>query len=385
MSSARLRTLTLIGLTSALLSGCSWLDSVNPFASNAPKPTPLADFTASAEFVRLWQTNVGKSGDVYVFSPAVVENSVYAAAYNGTVMRIDNGSTQWQIRLDDKLSAGVGSDGKLVVVVTTRGDAVALDAATGQERWRTPVGAEVLAPPAVNSDLVAIRASDNRVIALSPTDGSQRWTFTRTNPPLSLRNYTGLLLEGGVVIGGFPGGKLVAISQNNGGMLWELAVANPRGATELERIADVAGPPVIGRREVCAVTYQGRASCFDVTNGNTLWSREMSSHVGLDRDTRYIYITDQDDNIHALDSYSGANLWKQNALLRRTVSRPLAVDTHVVVGDAEGYLHVLNSQSGAIAARTRVDSSAITADPRLLGRGLVVQTRDGTVAAFELR
>jgi outer membrane protein assembly factor BamB len=232
---------------------------------------------------------------------------------------------------------------------------------------------------------VVLRGSDHRLIALNARDGSKRWVYQRNNPPLALRSYAGVLLEGGVALAGFPGGKMVAVNLSNGGALWELSVASPRGATELERVADVAGTPVIGRREVCAVTYQGRAACFDGSNGNALWSREFSSSVGMDRDARFAVITDDQDAVNALDVYSGASMWKQDALLRRAVSRPLIVGDYVVVGDGQGYIHVLSREDGAFVARDRADSSPVVADLRLLGSGFVVQTRDGDIVAYDVR
>jgi outer membrane protein assembly factor BamB len=243
----------------------------------------------------------------------------------------------------------------------------------------------VLAAPAVGDGLVVLRASDNRLIALTAADGARRWIYQRATPPLALRSFSGVTVEGGAVLAGFPGGKLVAINLANGGALWELTVANPRGSTELERVADVAGTPVLGQRDICAVTYQGRAACFDVTNGNALWTREFSSSVGLDRDARYVFITDDADAVHALDAYSGASVWKQDALARRHVSRPLALGDFVVVADAEGYVHLLRHEDGAFAARVRADDSPIVAEPRRLGDGFVVQSADGRLRAYAPR
>lgn len=379
----KLASLRVVPLVAAIIlaTGCS---SLNPFASAKPKPAELVDFKPSAELVALWSADIGESG-AYVFQPAVVGESVYAAGEGGDVARFDSGRQVWRVDADTRLSAGVGSDGRIAVVVTASGIAVAYDADNGSERWRATIGAEVLAQPAVSSDLVVLRASDNRLIALSARDGSRRWIYQRANPPLALRNFSGVVLEGSVVLAGFPGGKLVVINAANGGAITELSVAVPRGSTELERVADVAGTPVVGRREVCAVSYQGRAACFDTSNGNALWARDFSSSVGMDRDARFAVITDDGDAVHALDVYSGASVWKQDSMARRAVSRPLIVGDHVVVGDVEGYVHALSRDSGAFAARARAGDGPLSAPPLAYGRGFIVQGRDGEITAYELR
>ncbi|PTD95697.1 outer membrane protein assembly factor BamB [Pseudothauera lacus] len=378
----RIVNAVILGSAASVLAACS---SLNPFASSAPKPAELVAFQPSAELRPLWSANIGDAGP-FVFQPEVVGDSVYAAAHSGTVARHQGGRAQWSVRVGKRLSAGVGSDGSLVVVVSVDGEAIALDAASGAERWRVPVGAEVLAAPAMSSEIVVLRASDNRLIGLDARDGARRWVYQRATPPLALRSFAGVVVvENSVAIAGFPGGKLAAVNLANGGELWELSVTVPRGATELERIADVVGTPVFGRREICAVAYQGRAGCFDGSNGNPLWTREFSSSVGMDRDERYVFITDDRNAVHALDAFSGAGVWRQDALVLRQVSRPLALGDYVAVGDLDGYVHLLRREDGRFAARARAGSGAVAAEMRALPQGFVVQTRGGALQAYEVR
>lgn len=366
-----------------LLSACS---SLNPFSSRATQPAELVSFQPDAELRALWQVRVGSAGN-YVFHPAVIDGDVYAAGHDGSLMRVSEGRVLWRANAGARLSAGAGSDGRVAAVVTTGGEVVAFDASNGAERWRAPVGAEVLAPPAVTAAAVVVRASDHRVTGFDVNDGRQLWTFERATPPLALRSSAGMLNDGRVAIIGYPGGKLVAVDTVNGVPLWELTVATPRGVTELERIADIAGTAVVSRREICAVAFQGRATCFDLESGNAIWSREFSSAVGMDRDTRLVFITDTADAVNALDAFSGANVWKQDAMTRRRVSRPVALDDFVAVGDFDGYIHLLHRETGRFAARSRADNSAILAGPqRLPGpQRFVVQTRDGSLVAYEAR
>ena len=63
------------------------------------------------------------------------------------------------------------------------------------QRWRSPIGAEVLA--ARGQPMVGDRArADNRLIALNPRDGGRRWVYQRNNPPLALRTkFAGVVLR----------------------------------------------------------------------------------------------------------------------------------------------------------------------------------------------
>ena len=375
-------SLAALFLVSAL-SGCSWLSDLNPFTPSAPKMAPLVSFTPTADLRTDWSGSVGSAGG-YVFQPAVAGQAVFAAGRDGNVVRFDDGRTTWKISAERKLSAGVGANARLAVVVSEKGEVIALDAASGAVKWTAPVNAEVLAPPAVGENVVVVRTSDNRLIGLDAADGQRKWLYQRSNPPLALRNFTAVVLEGGVAMAGFPGGKLVAVNPNNGGALFELTVASPKGATELERVADVSGPPVLKGQEICAVAYQGRIACFDGSNGNSLWSRDFSSAVGMDRDNRQAYVTDDKDAVHALDGSTGASVWKQDKFARRMVSRPVVFGAYVAVADREGYVHVLQREDGALAARGRPDSSPALA-LRAYGRGVVLQTQSGGVYALSVQ
>jgi outer membrane protein assembly factor BamB len=192
-------------------------------------------------------------------------------------------------------------------------------------------------------------------------------------------------VAGRALLAGFPGGKLVAIATSNGTAIWESTVSLPRGATELERVADVASSAVVDGREVCAAAYQGRVSCFDLASGNALWSRDLSSRAGIDVDSRYVYVSDDKGTVHAFARDSGASIWKQDKLFMRNLSRPIALGKRVAVADFEGVVHLLDAETGAFAARAKTDGGAIRAEPQRYGDGFVVQTRDGGVYALRPR
>ena len=185
------------------------------------------------------------------------------------------------------------------------------------------------------------------------------------------------MIRNGVVYAGFAAGKLAAIGLNNGVVIWESSVSQPRGNTELERISDITSLPVVDDAQVCAVAFQGRLACFDSAQGSTLWTRDISSDNGLVISGKAIYLTDTDSNVLALDKSSGSSMWKNSQLLLRKATAPYPLDDYVLVGDFEGYVHALKSDDGSFVARYKTDSSAIAVAPVTLGDGALVQTSDG--------
>jgi outer membrane protein assembly factor BamB len=358
-----------------VLAGCS--------GSTGPKMAELTEVPASIPVRTLWQASVGEAGDAILF-PALALDGVYAAAEDGTVVRFEasSGRESWRVSAGRTLSGGVGSDGALVAVGTLDGEVIALDAGSGEARWRARVSSEVLSAPLVTGDLVIVRSSDSRLFALDARDGKRRWLYQRSSPPLSVRSPVGMIADRGYLLTGFAGGKLVSIALANGSVRWEATVALPRGTTELERVTDVVGVPVVGEREVCAVAYQGRIGCFDVASGNALWSRELSSTAGLALDARYVFVSDDKGAVHALDRAGGATIWKQDRLFLRRLSAPLALGREVAVGDVEGFVHFLSRESGGFVGRFATDASPIRSLLVRLDSGFLVQTQGGNLYAL---
>ena len=371
-----MRRLAFAGLM--FLAGCS--------GSSGPRMAELSDLPKSIPVRTLWDASVGEGGDG-VFFPAVAAAAVFAAGQDGTVARFDaaTGKESWRVNTGDVLSGGVGSDGNLVAIGTLEGEVVALEAASGKQRWRARLSSEILSVPLVTGDLVIARAADSRLFALDARDGKRRWSYQRSSPALTVRAPSGMIAERGVLSTGFAGGKLVSLALANGAVRWEATVALPRGATELERVTDVVGVPAIAEREVCAVAFQGRIGCFDLANGNPLWSRELSSAAGLAIDARYVMVSDDKGAVHALDRTNGRSVWKQDKLAHRRLSLPLPVDNEVAVGDLQGYVHFLSREGGSFVARIATDGSPVLAAPVRLPGGLLMQTRNGGLYALSLK
>lgn len=371
-----------------LLLACSGGPSLNPVdwfsgGPTGPKPSELPVLSNPQPVKALWSANIG-AAESFVFTPAYFGDSVYVASRSGNVARLDaaSGQPKWRISLGSRLSAGVGSDGALVVVATEEGEVIALDAADGALRWRTRVSSEVLAAPKLGEGVVLVRSADSRIFAFGADDGKRRWVYQRPAASLVVRSPVGMTLYQGSVYAGFSGGKLVAVALRNGLMRWEATVALPKGATELERVTDIVGDPVALGREVCTAAYQGRVACYEVQAGNQLWAREMSSLTGVSFDARYAFISDDKGAVHALDRSNGRSIWKQDRLAYRQLSLPLPLGTEVALGDLQGYVHFLARESGAFVARSPTDGSAVRAAPQRLAEGFLVQTQNGGLYAF---
>jgi len=391
MHSYRLsRTAALLALlnVAACSSLSSWIPTIPvpsfDWFSSSKKLGPLPPFTATVTPRVVWQHGVGKAGPG--LEPTVNGDAIYAAATGGTLVRLNasTGASVWRAEAGKRLSAGAGADSSIVAVGTDKGDVLGFTA-DGKTAWQVKVTSEVVSPPKVAEGVVVVWSGDGRVFGLSQTDGKTRWVYQRNNPPLTVRNYSGGAIARGGLFMGTAGGKLVALDLATGNLGWEGNVATPKGATELERIADVTSLPLIDDRQACAVAYQGRIACFDVLRGTLNWSRDVSSLDGLAADSRYVYVTDDKGAIHALDKTTGASAWKQDKLAQRRPGGPQMVGAYVGVVDGEGYMHLLDSNDGNLVGRVATDGTAATAQPSKAGDSAVWQSTGGAVFSVSVR
>lgn len=362
----------------ALLAGCSLFGSKD----TKNQPAPLVEPAGAMAPPAAWKYSIGKAGQA-VFTPALAGEALYVADADGALARLDvaSGKEVWRIKTGTDLTAGVGSDGEVVVVGGQKGVILAYDA-NGKELWKAQASSEVLSAPAVGGGVVVVRSVDNIITAYEAKTGAKRWNVTRTTPALTLRNAPGMVIHGQNVYVAQPGGKLLALALAGGLPRFEVAVGEPRGATELERVTDIAGTPVIFEKDVCAVSYQGRVACFDAATGAPQWSKPASSDVGVAVDQRFVFVSDDKGEVAAYSRESGSNAWKNDKLSYRRLSTPVSYGRAVAVGDYQGYIHFLSREDGALLGRVATDGSAIQANPVIAGTKLIFQTQAGTVTAL---
>lgn len=376
-----------------LLVGCSTLTELRldladkVFGREPPNPpAELKEITPSRTVKLDWSNQLGET-QRYDYTPALEAGFVYAANVEGDLAKLDagNGQQQWRVNVGEAISGGVGTGGALVLVGTNRGNVLAYDV-SGKLIWKSQLSSEILSAPRYFDGLVVVRSGDNHIYGLNAVDGVRKWVYERIVPALSLRTSAGIIVDGGAIYAGFSGGKMAAIRADNGRLLWEATVATPKGVTEIERIADITSLPVVAGPVVYAVAYQGRVAAVDRVSGKVLWNRDISSYSGMAVEKEKLYISHALGSLYSLDYATGRTFWRQGDLLNRRLTKPLAMDGLIAVGDLEGYVHFLSRDDGKFAARIKVDSNPVMSI--VAGKSssqLIVATRDGGLYAVSVQ
>jgi outer membrane protein assembly factor BamB len=365
-----------------LLAGCGGSKIVRE------EPAKLQDFTAEKQVKKVWSADIGASAvkKAVILTPYLDGDVIYTADPKGRVRAFaaDTGRHLWRVSVKKAVTGGVAAGDGLVVVATKDGEVIALDKADGHQRWTSSVSSEVLSAPVIHDGVVVVQSVDGKLAGLSAQDGKRSWVYERLEPALSLYGTATPVAARNIVITGFASGKIAAVEIKDGKSLWEMAVTQPRGRNEVERLVDVDASPVIVGNLLFAASYQGKIIAVDMTNGRILWSRDVSTYTGMDADASNIYLTDADGEVIAYDQHTGASVWKQEHLRARQLNAPRYMDGMVAVGDFEGYVHWLSSDDGHFVARYRVNHKPIRSQA-LAGHGMFyVCSQSGELVALRL-
>tara|TARA_R110002096_G_scaffold10229_5_gene39544 strand:+ start:18657 stop:19829 length:1173 start_codon:yes stop_codon:yes gene_type:complete len=371
-------------LTIALgISGCSTQDTFE-------QPVPVPEVDSTVEFEKVWSRSVGDGhdGELLYLSPLDVGGTVYAASADGELLAVDaeTGKLQWERGLNDRIFAGVGGDQAQLYLVTREADLVALSREDGRELWRSELPTEALAAPQSNGVLVVTQTTDGRVLAFDTATGEKRWQYDGVVPALSLRTAAAPLVGGDVVLASFSNGKLIALSADAGQPLWQYEVGQPQGRTELERLVDISGQPLVLDSAVMVSGYQGKLALVDIRTGQEIWSRKASSLNAPMVGGGNIYLSSANGNVIAYRGADRRELWLQDALSWRQLTQPAVYENYLIIGDYEGYLHVLSGNDGSLVGQNHYDSDGLRVPLQRLANGnLMVYGNSGKLSVFKLR
>ncbi len=348
-------------------------------ASSKPKPQPLEPLTPKIAGRAVWNQHVD---DIkFPLTVVAVRDMFVVAGGDGTVLALEaqSGRELWRGNAGAKLSAGVGSDGRFAAVVTREGELVTFE--QGQVKWRKSLGVRVNTAPLVAGERVFVLGADRAVQAFDMIDGRKLWALQRAGDPLTLTQ-TGVLaaFKDTLVIGQGP--RMTGVDPLRGAMRWEVPVGSPRGANEIERLADLVGPVARVGDTLCARSFQAAVGCVDAEKGNIVWTKNIGGTDGVAADAQFVFGADASDRITAWKTPTGELAWTSDKLQYRGLSTPLSVGKTVVFGDEDGTVHWLARETGEAQLRLPTDGGAIVAAPVVSGTTMLVVTRKGGLFAF---
>lgn len=370
---AAAKVLTVSAVALAVV-GCSL------FSSDKRKPVELEPNVALIGIKQTWTQRIGKANPTLVMN--VSGNVVTTGSADGQLVAVnaDTGAELWRANLGQKLSAGVGSDGKWSAVVTEGGDLVVLS--QGKEQWRKRLTNRAYTAPLVAGARVFVQSADRSVSAYDAATGNPLWNQSKTGESLVLRQSGVLMAYKDTLVTGISG-RFVGIDPNNGSLRWEVPIASPRGTNDVERLVELVGGVSRVGSVLCTRAYQMAVGCIDAETAQLRWTVRAEGLNGISGDDEVVAGADGNGIITAWARDGGSVAWTSNRLKYRKLSQPLVLGRSVIFGDGNGVVHMLSKKDGSPLNRFATNNSGISVAPVIAGNTMVVQTNDGAVYGFQ--
>ncbi len=368
-------------LLTAIIQGCSQVDDYMLGKDNTPKPKELKQIQSKVNVSQNWSVPAGKprkTSEYLKLKPVIRGDLIYTADASGMVQAVNtkDGQVKWSAQLKHGIVSGPTVKEGYIAVGTNASTLAILNQADGKEIWQNKVSGEVLSPPAVSHDKVIAKTIDGKVYAYDATNGKQLWTAEHGAPSLVLKASSSPIILGNLVLIGFSDGKLDALELDTGRLVWQRSIAYASGSSDVERLVDIDSDPIVRDKVAYIASYQGYIGALSLEDGQFLWRKPGSVYKNMVLSANTLFLTDSNDVLWSIDSHSGHVNWKQTSLKARGLTEPAVVGNDLVVADKTGYLHIIDTQTGELIARSQL-SGGVSVSPSVAGRNLYVLTDNG--------
>ncbi|HKW60640.1 MAG TPA: PQQ-binding-like beta-propeller repeat protein [Candidatus Dormibacteraeota bacterium] len=348
-------------------------------------------------------------------TPATANGTVFAGSAGGELAAFDErtGTTVWSRRGLGAISDSPAVDNSRVYAGTLSGHVLAFDARDGATLWdwTGPPNAAMWSSPVIYRDIVLIGVASpygdtplvpGRVVALDAATGAERWTMcllAGCAPGDGVWSTVTIDAAGTAFVGiGNPGDGLLAFDPVSGRRNWLRSLYADSG-----RDFDVGARPVVvnsGARELVVVaSVEGTLFGLDATTGDIVWSRKLvegSAVHGLiaspayDGTNLYVASASPPFGVFAVRPADGAVVWRHGTD-RPIYSAPavsggkLVFGTGAAFGDLRaGAVLELATGDGHEIARLDV-YSAVRGGPAVSGDLAIAGDYAGEILAVRLR
>lgn len=370
----------LASLTCALIACSSNTTKVEKIK---PNPLPKIEQTASLVPVFSQRVSATTAADPLRLRMASDQGVIYFLDPKGKVTAYKGKQRLWVTQVSKLgLSSGVEAKNGLVIVGNRKGQIFALDQATGVQKWVAQLSGSVISSALIQTDRVIVVANNGTVYGLDVATGQQAWTYKLQTEQFSLRGQASpVSLDPRTVLIASSSAFIYAIDSFTGTLRMQRRVAVPQGTSDTDRLVDIDGDPTVAGQFVVTTSYQGQLTVTDIASQRVVWSEDASSVTRPEVSGRQVFITQTDGQIVSYDLLSGQKMWSNNLLLNRNLSNPVIMGQHLVVGDLDGIIHIVDPITGDLIGRVKSRGEVRTL--RVIDNQLYVATRAGALTIWQ--
>lgn len=365
------------------LAGCS----TNKIKVEEVKPNPLPKLVQAKTLVPVFSQSVSSTSkaDPLRLRLDADNGVIFAVDPNGEVTAYQGKQRLWQKKVSKLgLSSGIEAAEGVVVVGNKKGQLFALDQATGEQKWTAQLSGAILSSSLIQSGRVITISNDDTVYAHDLATGQQVWTYNLPNVQFSLRGVaTPVALDSRTVLIASSNAYIYALDIISGVPRMQRRVAVSDGRSDIQRLNDLDGDPVVAGQFLVTTSYQGQVTVMDLASQQVVWSEDASSIQRPEVFNNTVYVAQADGKITAYSLTAGEQLWQNDSLLNRQLSNPVILGQDLVVGDLDGVLHLIDPATGQLIGRSKTSGEVRTL--RVIDNQLYVATRKGALSIWQNR
>lgn len=367
--------------------------------ANAQNRIPHAAFAGQGQ---IWAVDIGAGNgrrNRLTADPVAGGGRIFTLDADGQVTAVSEaGSVLWRADLTAGFDRGGGIsggglalEGGSLYVATGYGEVVALDAASGDVRWRQRLDAGATTPT-VAGGLVYVVSRDNQAWAIDASSGRVRWQLQTAPSGAVLKGGAAPAVANGTVLFPFGTGELIAASANAGVRSWGTTVAGERRGVAYANVNDISGDPLIVGGTAYVGNQSGRVVALNASSGTRLWTAQDGAYSPLlPAGDALFFVSDRNELIR-LDAATGERVWGTELPLfvnsrerrRRAVFThfgPILAGGQLVVASGDGALRFFDPASGTQTREISFRGGAAS-NPIVMNGTLYVVSESGRLLAF---
>ncbi|ENX04290.1 outer membrane assembly lipoprotein YfgL [Acinetobacter modestus] len=370
-----------IAIASALLIGCS----TNKVKEVKPNPLPKITQQQGLNLVFSQSVSSTNAAEALRLQLDTDNGVIFAIDPDGQVSAYKDKQRLWKSKVTkQELTAGVEAGEGIVVIGNRKGELFALDQATGSQKWSAKLSGAILSPSLIQSGRVITIANDGTVFAHDAVTGQQVWAYKLPNVQFSLRGQPApVRLDERTVVVASANAYVYALDVISGVPRFQRRVAVSDGRSDIQRLIDVVGDPVVAGQYLVTTSFQGQVTTTDLTTQRVVWSEEASSTNSAEVSGDKVFVSTADGKLKAYNLATGELFWQNEELLNRQLSNPVMLGQNLVVGDLDGVIHLIDPNTGKLIGRAK--TSGEVRSLRVIDNQLYVATRKGALSIWQNR
>ena len=346
------------------------------------EPKELENYTDQFPVYVNWKISFNGTNTLGNFIPSYSGNNIFFADTSGNISSIDSssGKVNWEIETV-LLASGISSGFGILVAGDIDGNVIAYDQGNGSTLWSTNVKGEVLSATAIDTKLVVVKTGSGELIALDRISGEIKWSYRSKLPTLTIRGSSSPVIVENQVYASFDNGRLGVFELDTGFPLWDGAISYLSGSSELENLVDSDSSPLVDGGYIYSSNYQGNLNIFDTAQKRSVWQYESSSFYTPLLIKGLLVTVEDNSNIKSFSLKNLNQSWASDEYLNRELSNSISQNSYIIVGDFEGYIHIIDPLNGKTVGREKISRNSIKT---IIGRSNAFYVVDEEFNLFSL-